>query len=179
MIDEMIAGLTAAGYTVQPGLSEEELVALERRYARPIPPDWRALLARGVPVGDHFYDLRSAAARLDEAVAWPIEGLLFDVDEGVFWPEEWGTPPENAGRRRAIARQRLEQVPKLWPVYGHRYLPCSPPEEGNPVFSVYQSDVIVYGRDLAHWFAVELSIGRPSEGETARAIEFWSELAGF
>ena len=44
------------------------------------------------------------------------------------------------------------QAPRLIPLISHRYLPETANETGNPVFSVYQSDVIHYGTDVADYF---------------------------
>jgi hypothetical protein len=37
------------------------------------------------------------------------------------------------------------------PVYGHRYLPAGRATYGHPVLSIYQTDIIVYGTDLADY----------------------------
>ena len=37
------------------------------------------------------------------------------------------------------------------PVYGHRYLPAGRGSYGHPVLSIYQTDIIVYGTDLADY----------------------------
>jgi hypothetical protein len=67
-------------------------------------------------------------------------------------------------------------VPRLIPVYIHRFIPSEPPEAGNPVFSVHQSDIIIYGNDLAAYLSAEFGIPNPSTSpEAPRAIRFWSE----
>jgi hypothetical protein len=43
-------------------------------------------------------------------------------------------------------------------VYGHRYIPAEPGLAGNPVFSIHQSDVIVYGSSLASYLAAEFGV---------------------
>ena len=59
-----------------------------------------------------------------------------------------------------------------------RYLASLPTEIGNPVFSVYQTDVIHYGRDLRSYFAHEFGRTTYREAITPepRKIAFWSEL---
>lgn len=37
------------------------------------------------------------------------------------------------------------------PIYGHRYLPAGRGTHGHPVLSIYQTDIIVYGTDLADY----------------------------
>lgn len=41
------------------------------------------------------------------------------------------------------------------PVYGHRYMNELPASAGTPVFSIVQSDIIGYGRDLAEYLRKE------------------------
>jgi hypothetical protein len=45
----------------------------------------------------------------------------------------------------------------LIPIYGHRYLVGEPCCAGNPVLSVHQSDIIVYGRDLREYLLREFA----------------------
>src|SRR5262249_17955195 len=71
---------------------------------------------------------------------------------------------------------------KLIPLISHRYLPEEPHEAGNPVFSVYQSDVIYYGTDLIDYFEREFT-GRDYRPRLdqlrlnqMKHIRFWSDL---
>jgi len=60
-------------------------------------------------------------------------------------------------------------------------LPDRPPAPGNPVFSVYQTDIIYYGGDLEnylcneyhYYFGTPQYVALPSQ---IRSIEFWSWL---
>jgi hypothetical protein len=63
----------------------------------------------------------------------------------------------------------------LVPLISHRYIPSEPNEAGNPVFSVYQSDVIYYGADLADYFEHELDGWAPVT-TPIKHIRFWSDL---
>jgi hypothetical protein len=71
----------------------------------------------------------------------------------------------------------MQRVPKLIPVYSHRYLPAAPCDSRSPVFSVYHTDTIYYGFDLEDYLIREF-IGqkRPFVGKPLH-IPFWSELA--
>jgi hypothetical protein len=65
-------------------------------------------------------------------------------------------------------------VSKLIPIYGHRMMPDEPHLPGNPVFSVYQTDIIYYGYDLADYLRHEFHLpGREPWPERVRAIRFW------
>jgi hypothetical protein len=84
---------------------------------------------------------------------------------------------------RALSRPKHERLgrdrkasPKLVPLVSHRYLPSEPNEAGNPIFSIYQSDVIYYGADLADYFEREFGNTRTPVVGPARPIRFWSEL---
>lgn len=153
--------------TFEAGLTDAEVDAAERRYGIRFPPDLRALLQFALPVSAEFPNWRTgveggSTLTIEESLRWPAEGIAFDVEQG-RWNAAWGS---------------VEQAPKLVPVCGHRFLPCEPFEAGNPVFSVYQTDVIVVGNDLADYFAEEFGAPRPAwAATTARRIRFWSDLA--
>lgn len=73
-----------------------------------------------------------------------------------------------------------EECPRLIPVYGHRYLPAFPSEAGNPVYSVYQTDIICYGNDLLTYLCREFKIApyRSSfQRSKLKQIPFWGDLA--
>jgi hypothetical protein len=73
------------------------------------------------------------------------------------------------------------------PVYSHRYLPAEPCEAGNPVLSIYQTDIIHYGYDLADYFAREFRVDAavaperyiwtpPWAATEPRPIRFWDDV---
>lgn len=65
----------------------------------------------------------------------------------------------------------------LVPVYGHRYIPAQPHESGNPVVSVYQTDIIFYGLNLEDWIEHEFQGGEITrELSRYKRIPFWTEL---
>lgn len=54
-----------------------------------------------------------------------------------------------AGRKEVLVAQgALTAAPMLIPVQGGVYIPDDPPEEGNPLFSVYGFDIIFAGETL-------------------------------
>jgi len=75
-----------------------------------------------------------------------------------------------------VLTQVLSHAPKLIPIFGHRYLPATPSQAGNPIFSVYQSDVIHYGADLADYLDREENGWESLPWPEVREIDFWSEL---
>jgi hypothetical protein len=75
--------------------------------------------------------------------------------------------------------EKLREYPRLMPIYGHRYIPCLPHEAGNPIFSVYQTDIIFYGFGLANYFQNEFQIELPYGFEIPpkpKCTDFWSVL---
>ncbi|HEV2637629.1 MAG TPA: hypothetical protein VGX23_20925 [Actinocrinis sp.] len=82
-----------------------------------------------------------------------------------------------------VARERLALVPQMVPVYGHRYLPPGRGTYGHPVLSMYQTDIVSYGSDLAEYVVKEFGgaelrevVGGAGGGELRLAVPFWSEL---
>ncbi|MFF4651151.1 hypothetical protein [Streptomyces sp. NPDC001380] len=66
-------------------------------------------------------------------------------------------------------------MPVLVPVFSHRFLPAFRGTTGDPVLSVYQTDIIYSGADLAGYLLREFGpTGRSREVENANRIPFWS-----
>ena len=105
--------------------------------------------------------------------------LFRSVLNNGFWPASWGERPVDDERAEALARDHLASVPKLVPIYSHRYLLAAPAPMPGPVFSVHQTDVIVYGDDLLDYVAHEFSAGplHPADADLPY-VAFWSELSG-
>jgi hypothetical protein len=116
--------------------------------------------------GPSFYNWLTDADALEAQWAWLWEGLQFDVEHRDLWPPEWGPDPVTLAARKARVRELVEGAPRLIPVFGHRYLLAELCLAGNPVFSVYQSDIVVYGANLHDYlvfeFAGPLGLLRPS-----------------
>jgi hypothetical protein len=157
--------------------TEVELDAAQARFGFLFPPDLRALLLEHRLSGALDWTLDHD--RLAERFAWPYEGLLFDVENNGLWRAEWGSLPDDATERAAVLRRVVDAAPKLIPVLGHRYIPETPHETDNPVFSVYQSDIVVYGVNLAHYLHEEFHRGEDfahADLPRLRTIPFWSEM---
>ncbi len=156
------------------GYTALELDRAQALFRLSFPPDLVSLLLDRRPVGGPDWTDETA---IRSRLAWPFEGLLFDVEKNGLWWPEWGNRPDRPDERAEVLRQVVGRAPRLIPLLSHRYLPATPNEAGNPVFSVYQSDVIHYGSDLQDY------IEREEAGwdckpwpSVLREIEFWSEV---
>jgi hypothetical protein len=175
--------LEQAGVTFAAGLTIAELRAIEAAYQFRFPPDLCDFLRFALPVSNGFLNWRDASlAEVQRSLVWPYEGMCFDIEHNAFWLEAWGPRPESREDAFAIAKQAIAQAPTLIPILGHRYMPDRPYEVNNPVFSVYQTDIIYYGRNLFDYLENEFSsyFGRSGYqlGDDIKPIEFWSALAG-
>ncbi|MFF2197561.1 hypothetical protein [Streptomyces sp. NPDC058157] len=174
---------------VLPGLSDAEFARVEAEFGFEFSDDHRAFLAAGLPTGrasapggrQSWPDWRGGDPdELRERLAWPTDGVLFDVERGGFWWEDWGVRPPVLADALSVARARLAEVPTMVPVYSHRFLPAGRGAYGHPVLSMYQTDIIVYGDDLVDYVHHEfggLRSDRPVvAGDLEATVPFWRDL---
>ena len=89
----------------------------------------------------------------------------------------WGVKPSNLAEALQVAQKEVSRAPVLIPVYSHRYIPSEPELVSNPVYSVYQTDIIYFGYDLAGYFHMEFNVPKPKwAAKSPRAIRFWEDL---
>ncbi|GAA5195392.1 hypothetical protein GCM10023346_25210 [Arthrobacter gyeryongensis] len=159
------------------GLSEAELDSVEERFGFSFSLTRRRFLAAVLPLGQGWVDWRHGEREeIEGRLSWPVESALFDVEQNSFWPASWGEKPADLEVALAHARTRFEKVPRLIPVYVHRYLAAGPGDVPSPVFSVYQTDVVYYGDNLLDYVAQEFD-APPAHPTPRPRIPFWSELA--
>ncbi|XP_077233501.1 uncharacterized protein LOC143875784 [Tasmannia lanceolata] len=182
------------------GLSDSEFSSIESSFAFRFPPDLRAILREGLPVGTGFPNWRSSSRQqLQILINLPISGLCNEISKGNFWHESWGLKPNNFTETLTLAKRFLQNVPILVPIYKHCYIPSLPNLAGNPVIFVRGKDFRYSGFDVSGFFQTEEF--RPKRGvprpiryapdekngkseilspawaaKVARRIEFWSEL---
>src|SRR5215813_14023998 len=173
--------LEEARVTFAPGLTESEVKQAEQSYGVSFPPDLREFLMFALPVSSGWPNWREIdRPEIWERLNWPYEGICFDIENNVFWPQEWGSRPSSLSEAFAYAKQKVDEAPKLIPVYAHRYLPDRPHLAGNPVFSVYQTDIIYYGTNLWNYLESEFHfyVQTPQNHtrEQIRRIDFWSRF---
>lgn len=173
-----------------PGLTEPEFARIERDFGFEFADDHRAFLAAGLPLNTspqaggaryrQWPDWRGGDPDdLRQQLGWPVEGALFDVTHNVLWHPSWGERPADPGQAIQAARWHLSQAPTMIPVYAHRYLPAGHGTYGHPVLSICQTDIIVYGTDLASYITSEFSgsgWSLPADWTPPPMVPFWSEF---
>lgn len=175
--EETIAWLSGHGTQLSVPMGLPELIGIETKYEFEFGPDHREMLLNAVPAGKGWMDWRSSSEEFVRGkLSWPLEGMLFDVEHGVFWPPSWGRKPVLGTDALQVARAEFLKWPSLVPLFGHRYMPAAPSESGAPVFSVYQTDVIYYGENLLSYVKSEFG-GAPQTSRDADYLPPWSLFA--
>ncbi|GER30887.1 hypothetical protein STAS_06844 [Striga asiatica] len=137
LADKVIAHLKDSGVPVRPGLTEPEFAVAEAEFGFAFPPDLRAVLSAGLPLGAGFPDWRSsgpARLHLRASIDLPIASISFHIARNALWSKSWGPRPSDPEKAMKIARNALKRAPLLIPVFNHCYIPCNPCLAGNPVF---------------------------------------------
>ncbi|MEV0648219.1 hypothetical protein AB0I28_23435 [Phytomonospora sp. NPDC050363] len=174
------AMVAESGAEVRPGLSDAEFTAVEARYGFAFADDHRAFLAARVPVGRGWVDWRDGdEGTIRHRLAWPVEGVLSDASGPLgVWHPTWGERPDRDREALAIARKHLADVPRMVPVFSHRYLPAGPGGGGRPVLSIHGADIIVYGDDLVDYVGREFGVTVDHRADGTPTVEFWRDLVG-
>ncbi|MFS8104507.1 hypothetical protein LFM09_46120 [Lentzea alba] len=164
---------------IQPGLTDAEFDVIEERFGFEFANDHRAFLASGLPVwtvGDDSPDKASWGWpnwREPDTVQRQLDHPMWVVLDGVekgCWPSGWGKRPADPEQAIAKARTRYLEVPRMVPVYAHRYLPAGRGTSGHPVLSIHSvHDTIVYGMDLADYVDQEFRSAEVT-------VPFWRDV---
>ena len=183
---QIIILLESKGVAVANGLTNKEIFEIETKFNFKFPPDLKVILQQGLPSGDNFPDWRQALSdqlMAREIIEWldqPFRGILFDIEHNDYWNETWEPRTGDLKENLEIAKRHFKYYSKLIPIFAHRYISSEPNEEGNPVYSVHQTDIIYYGYDLPTYFANEFHFALPETfnipEQPKRIISFWSEL---
>jgi len=168
------------GVKFEPGLSESEIDGIEKMYKIKFPIDYRLLLSKSLPVSDGFPNWRLTTEEnqieIKKRIDFPESAIIWDIKNNEFWPKVWGKLPNDVIDRVNIFKRFMEKAPKLIPVYSHRYIPSPPYEAGNPIISVYGSDMIFYGEDIDQYFQNEFGKKNMVDYRKIKEIPFWSAL---
>ncbi|GMJ07995.1 hypothetical protein like AT5G67020 [Hibiscus trionum] len=166
LADKVITHLRDSGFQVQSGLSDAEFARAEAEFGFVFPPDLRAILSAGLPVGPGFPDWRSAGARLHlrASLDLPMAAISFQIARNTLWPKSWGPRPSDPEKALRVARNALKRAPLLIPIFNHCYIPCNPSLAGNPVFFIDENRVFCCGLDISDFFERE-SLFKNSESK--------------
>ncbi|MFE6052495.1 hypothetical protein ACFQ6N_17210 [Kitasatospora sp. NPDC056446] len=174
--------------TIEPGLSDGEFERIEAEYGIQFSDDHRAFLAAGLPVYSPpeegatwekpWPDWRNGDPdEVRSHLAWPIDGVLSAVEHG-YWHASWGPRLAEPQDARAAAVKHLALVPQLVPLYAHRFLPAGGGTYGHPVLSIWGTDIIYYGEDLADYISHEFEEGYeyPETWNPRATVAFWQDF---
>jgi hypothetical protein len=161
-----------------PPYTSEGLREAEQRFGIRFPPDLFAFLQKRRFARAPDWTKDEDAIR--ELLAWPLEGMLADVEQNGAWAPSWGPRPDSTEERIATVTRLVEAAPRLIPLTPYRYIPETPSRAGNPVFYVFLTDVRYFGENLED-FANRLSIRGPRPPVTGekKHIPFWTEMSEF
>ncbi|KAH9548852.1 hypothetical protein CY35_11G108100 [Sphagnum magellanicum] len=175
----VIEHLKRAQIPVAAGLSDRELDRIEATFGFTFPPDLKAILQEGLPLGAGFPNWRARNLELLRTrIELPRAGVLHEVALRSFWCKQWGQRPAQTHHAVHIARTALRALPLLIPLCGHCYIPCSPNVAGNPIFFVYKKDVVYCAYDVADFFDRELFLVHPCTDPPVDVAN-WGEETGF
>src|SRR5947199_21632 len=90
----IIAQMKEQGIHFEAGLTDAEIATTENHFGFRFPPDLRAFLQTALPMGDRFSNWRENEEEvLEEWLALPLDGILFDIEFNDFWLDEWMPRP--------------------------------------------------------------------------------------
>lgn len=174
---------------MEPGLSDAELRRIEERFGFEFADDHRAFLTAGLPVREPLEEgatwdnpwpdwRHGDPATLRDHLDWPVEGIVRAVQHG-YWHPGWGQEPARSDDAVREAKSILARVPRLVPVYAHRFLPAGRGSHGHPVLSIWGTDIIYYGADLADYINHEFddfSAHTPDDRAPRATVSFWQDF---
>lgn len=185
MIEEIRKILENKNIKMNRGMTEKEIITAENYYNIKFPIDLKELLMSFLPIGDRFYNWNDYSeenvSKIKDMLQFPIEGIIFDIEEDNFWMDRFGKCPEKIEERvkKFLEYKNKGLIPKLVPIFAHRYM-LSDKNINYPVISVYQTDIIYYGADLLEYFDNEFNRedDKPIHilNKEIRPIPFWSEI---
>ncbi|KAJ8567256.1 hypothetical protein K7X08_019464 [Anisodus acutangulus] len=164
LADKVISHLKSCGIQVETGLSDVEFARAEAEFGFAFPPDLKAVLSAGLPIGPGFPDWRStgpARFHLRASIDLPIAAISFHIARNALWSKSWGPRPCDPEKAIKIARNALKRAPLLIPIFNHCYIPCNPSLAGNPIFYVDENRIFCCGFDLSDFFDRESSLFDP------------------
>ena len=167
---KLIKMLEMKGIEFAEGLTDEEIIYIEKIYSIKFPKQLKEFIKIKLPVSNGFYNWRDFTEanieKIKNVINAPMKGLLFDIEYNDFWVEKWGNVLDNnIETKKYKFLEKYYKAPKLIPVYSHRYIP------------VMQSDIIIYGKNLEDYFEKEFILSKEFKVDNSNCdVEFWSDI---
>lgn len=163
-------------YVCKEWLSKLEIYNLEKEMNIVFPIEYKMMLQKFMPTWDIFIDWRNIdnswfRFRFTNQFDW----ILFDVKHNWFRYKSWGESPMDIWDRVSKAAYFLRFVKPLIPIYWHRYVSQI---DNWPIFSVVQTDIVLYWTNLESYIINEFSELNPNKSMdfTSITIPFRSDL---
>lgn len=159
------------------GVTPAELNAIEKELGFLLPPDFRFLFQNVSDPDEVLFPWGNFDKKLYEQYIDRVwDGLKFDIQNNDIWLKRWGKQPGTLDEAFTVAKADFMEWPRLLPISGHRFLAAQPTLPDNPIFSVWQTDIIYYGANLAEYLVNEF-IGGWQPVNPVRQIDVWSDFA--
>ena len=169
MITDVITILKNNGVVFEKGLNADEIGKVEKVYEIKLPLVWKEFFKTALPVSRGFYNLRDFSNENVELIKSVMKRPFDDFKEKL----------ESEKLPKQLYKE-FEKAPKLFPIFSHRFIPSGDFDDP-PVFSIMQTDIIVYGKDLYEWAQNEY---RPkntmfSVKEIKTKVPFWISVLDY
>lgn len=177
----------ATNILFESGLSDDEFNEIEKQFNVIFPPDWKLFLSVGLPVSLGFPNWRAAIRGDQEAINFIRDyqnfikdGFYFDIENNEFYLDA-SDKDLSIDKRKEKVSNAIDEAPPMVQVYLHRFIPSRPCENGNPIFSIYQTDIIIYGKNVPSYLRNEfhMEIDWPGYSEDLKYIDFYSDFLNF
>ena len=166
MIKDVITILKNNGVVFEKGLDENELGKVETVYEIKLPLAWKELFKTALPVSRGFYNLRDFSDENVEMIKSVMKRPFDDFREKL----------ESEKLPKRLFKE-FEKAPKLFPIFSHRFVPCGDFDDP-PVFSIMQTDIIIYGKNINDWAENEYfpKNTRFSKKDIKTKVPFWINI---
>ncbi len=180
MYNELIKKLKEVGVVFDKGLDNKEIKNIQSIYDIEFPRELKDLYMRALPISKGFYNWRDFDEKNINKMRKLIQCPTLDIKQNtknIDWNDLWGEEPEDVLERNTIIIKKIDEASALIPIFGHRFI-SNQYEEGNPVFSICDTDIICYGANLIEYFQIEFKYKNLTAitYENIKHVNFWSDL---
>lgn len=180
MFNNVINKLKKRGVEFELGLTNNEVDKIESIYNIILPYELKLFLKTAVPISDGFYNWRNFAPENIKFIKETIlsfKNNIIECFDDVEWCPKWGKEPEDIEKRKAKIIEMVNNAPTIIPLYGHRGM-AEINVMNNPVFSIVDTDIIYYGKNIINYLEIEFDIKKYDSLNLKNItyIPFWSDL---